>query len=154
VKALAKIIAGVTICIVIIGSFWFLYGSNNFEVPFETIDKGEISGYESRDNVTIRDGLAWEDLWTEMQSIYSHPDDLPEVNFAEEIVIGVFRGYCGSGGYWIRITRIALTETNYIVYVEESLHGGFTCVITYLYHVVKISGYPLNLPVQFVFSMV
>lgn len=153
-KASAKIIAGVAICIVIIGSFWFLYGSNNFGVPFETIDKGEISGYESRDNVTVRDELAWEDLWTEMQSIYSHPDDLPEVNFAKEIVIAVFRGYCGSNGYSITITQIVVTDFSYVVYVQESSQGGMLTVLTYPYHVVKVSDYPLNLPVQFVFSMV
>ena len=152
-KLSTRVVAGVIICVVLVGSFLFLFGSNLLPgVPFEEIDKGEISGYETRNNVTIRDDTAWETLWTEMQSIHSHPDDLPEVNFTEEIVIAVYRGPCGSNGYSITITRIVVTSTNYIVYVQESGQGGPLAVMTYPYHVVKISGHPLNLPVQFVFN--
>jgi hypothetical protein len=148
-----KILAGIVICIILVGSFLFLFGSIlRPGEPFEEIDKGEISGYESRNNLTIRDDAAWEALWTEMQSIYSHPDDLPEVNFTLEFVIAVYRGPCGSNGYSITIARIVVTIVNYIVYVQESGQGGPLTVMTYPYHVVKISGHPLNLPVQFVFN--
>lgn len=154
-KTSTKQVAGVIICIVLASSFLFLFGSSLLlGVPFEEIDKGEISGHNSRANFTIRDDGAWETLWTEMQSIYSHPDDLPEVNFTEAIVIAVFRGPRGSNGYSITINRIVVTNTNYIVYVQESGQGGMLTVMTYPYHVVKISGHPLNLPVQFVFSEV
>ena len=151
-KASSKTVAGVVFLIVIIGSFWFLVGSPLLGVAFEEIDKGEVSGYELRDNVTIRDDSAWETLWTEMQSIYSHPEELPYIDFTEAIVIAVFRGYCGSNGYSITITRIVVTTESYIVYVHESGLGGPLTVVTYPYHVVKVSGHPLNLQVQFIFS--
>ena len=151
-KASSKIVAGMVIYVVLAGSFWFLFGSSLSEVPFEEIDKGEISGYESRDNVVVRDELAWETLWTEMQSINSQPDTLPWINFTEGIVIAVFRGYCGTDGYSITITRIVVTVSSYIVYVQESGLGGPLTVVTYPYHVVKVSGHSLNLPVRFVFS--
>ena len=148
-----KILAGIVICIVLAGSILFLARpSLIFGESFENIDKGEISGYETRINLTIRDDAVWEAVWNEMQSIQSHPDDLPEVDFTEEIVIAVFRGPCGSNGYYITITRIDVTLTNYMVYVQESGQGGPLAVMTYPYHVVKISGHPLNLPVQFIFS--
>ena len=151
-KASSKIVAGFVICVVLVGSFWFLSSSSLLEVPFEEIDKGEISGYESRNNVVVRDELAWETLWAEMQSINSQPDTLPWINFTEGIVIAVFRGYCGTDGYSITITRIVVTVSSYIVYVQESGLGGPLTVVTYPYHVVKVSGHSLTLPVSFVFS--
>jgi hypothetical protein len=152
-KVSVKIIAGLVICVVLAGSLLFFYGPSLLpSIPFEEIEKGEISGYESRDNLAIRNDEAWEAIWTEMQNIYSQPDDLPKVNFTEEFVIAVYRGSCGSNGYSITITRIVVTIVNYIIYVQESGQGGPLAVMTYPYHVVKISGHPLNLPVQFVFS--
>ncbi|MFW9845151.1 MAG: protease complex subunit PrcB family protein [Candidatus Thorarchaeota archaeon] len=154
-----KIMAGITISVVVAISLLLLIGPDlplliGTDVPFEEIDKGEISGFETRENLTIRDREAWVSLWSEMESIESHPDELPEVNFTREFIIAVFRGYCGSGGYWITITRITLVSTHYVVYVEESLHGGMTTVITYPYHIVKISDQPMNLPVQFEYTYV
>lgn len=159
-NASAKILAGITICIVLAASFLFLLGSNqplfDTEVPFEEIDRWWISGYETRNNLTIRDDETWETLWTEMESIHSHPADLPEINFTREMIIAVFQGKRGSSGYWTTITRIIMTNAYYVVYVDE-IHPGESCgtlaVITYPYHIVKISDLPLNLPVQFVFNI-
>ena len=160
-NASAKILAGITICIVLAASFLFLLGSNqplfDTEVPFEEIDKGWISGYQSRNNLTISDNETWETLWTDMESIHSHPADLPEINFTRDIIIAVFQGERGSSGYWTNITRIIMNNTNYVVYVDE-IHPGDGCVLlavmTYPYHIVKISDLPLNLPVQFVYNII
>jgi hypothetical protein len=152
-KVSVKIIARMVICVVLAGSFLYFYDSYLLpSLTFEEIEKGEISGYESRDTLVIRDDAAWEALWTEMQSIYSHPDDLPEINFTEAFVIAVYRGAFGSNGYSIAITRIVVTIVEYIVYVQESGQGGPLAVMTYPYHVVKILGHPVNLPVKFVFN--
>ena len=161
-KASIKALAGIAICIVLATSFILLSGPNlgfpsSTRVPFEEIDKWWVSGYESRDNLTISDDETWETLWTEMESIHSHPADLPKINFTRELIIAVFQGERGSSGYSTNITRIIMTDTSYVVYVDE-IHPGESCVLlavmTYPYHIIKISDLPLDLPVQFVFNII
>jgi len=161
-KASIKALAGIVICSVLAASFILLSGPNlgfpsSTRVPFEEIDKDWISGYESRDNLTIRDDETWETLWTEMEFSQSHPADLPKINFTREMIIAVFQGERGSSGYWTNITRIIMTNSSYVVYVDE-IHPGESCgglaVMTYPYHIVKISDLPLNLPVQFVYNII
>jgi hypothetical protein len=137
-KTSTKALTGVILCTVLVVSFLLLPSfipSTGIDVPFEEIDKWWISGYESRDNLTIRDDETWETLWTEMESIHSHPADLHKTN----------------------ITRIIMTNAYYVVYVDE-IHPGETCILlavmTYPYHIVKISDLPLNLPVQFVYNII
>jgi hypothetical protein len=159
-KTSTKALTGVILCTVLVVSFLLLPSfipSTGIDVPFEEIDKWWISGYESRDNLTIRDDETWETLWTEMESIHSHPADLPKINFTREMIIAVFQGERGSSGYWTNITRIIMTNAYYVVYVDE-IHPGETCILlavmTYPYHIVKISDLPLNLPVQFVYNII
>ncbi|MFX1483908.1 MAG: protease complex subunit PrcB family protein [Promethearchaeota archaeon] len=161
-KTVAKALVGIVICSALVVSFIYLSGPNlifpsGTEVPFEEIGQWWISGYESRNNLAIRDNETWKTLWTEMESIQLHPADLPEVNFTREMIIAVFQGERGSSGYWTNITRITMTDTYYVVYVDE-IHPGDNCVtlavMTYPYHIVKISDVPLNLPVQFVYNII
>lgn len=126
------------------------------DVPFEEVERssGMSSGYESRSNLTIRSALAWEDLWLEIHGGDVPVPECPAINFTSEMIIAVFRGYCGSGGFSTTIVRAISTGTYYIVYVEESLHGDLTEVISYPYHIVKISKAPRNMQFQFVYTKV
>ena len=155
-------LAVVAICAVLVTSLVILSNQNPYfpmvsEVPFEEIGWWWISGYESRDNLTIRDEVTWETVWTEMESIQSHPADLPEIDFEREMVIAVFQGERSSSGFWTNITRIMMTNATYVVYIDE-IHpeddSGLLAVMTYPYHLVKISDVPLNLPVQFVYNII
>ncbi|MFW9798819.1 MAG: protease complex subunit PrcB family protein [Candidatus Thorarchaeota archaeon] len=160
VKASVKVIAGSAICIGLVASSLILLGPNlplllGVDVPFEEIDKGDkSSGYTLRANLTIRDAAAWECLWLEIHGGGFSIPELPAINFTSETIIAVFRGYCGGGGFWTRITRIISTSTYYMVYVEESLYGDLTEVITYPYHIVKISDVPVNMQFQFTYNAV
>ena len=160
-KASTKALAGTAICIVLATSVLLLSGPNldllfGTEVPFEEIDPGRGYHYESRANFTIRNATAWENLWSDLYSGHSHIPEVPTVNFTSEMLIAVFQGICGSSGFATTITRIIVTNAYYAVYVDE-IHPGEGCpvlaVITYPYHIVKISDYPLNLPVQFVYNI-
>ncbi len=160
-KASAKVLAGTAICIVLATSILLLSGPNpellfDIEVPFEVIDPGGGYNYESRANFTIRDTATWESLWLDLYSGHSHIPEVPTVNFTSEMLIAVFQGERGSSGYWTTITRINMTNAFYMVYVDE-IHPGDGCgllaIMTYPYHIVKISDLPLNLPVQFVYNI-
>ena len=161
-KASIKVLAGIAICISLASSFLLLSGPNlallfATEVTFEEIDWGGMSSaYESRANLTIRNARNWNDLWLEIHGGDFPIPETPVVNFTSEMVIAVFQGYCGSGGYSTNITKIVMTDSYYLVYVNE-LHPGEGCitttVITHPYHIVKITGYPLNLPVEFIYDI-
>ncbi len=160
-KASSKALAGIVICIVLATSFLLFSGPllgipSITDVPFETVDSGGGYNYETRDNYTITDTATWESLWLDLYSGHSHPPEVPIVNFTSEMLIAVFQGVRGSSGYSTNITRIIVTNAYYIVYIDE-IHPGENCgilaVMTYPYHIVKISDHPLNLPVQFVYNI-
>jgi hypothetical protein len=161
-KASPKALTGIVICIILAASFFLIYESTpgfppSIEVPFEVIDPGGGYGYEDRDNFAIRDAVTWERLWLDLYSGHSHIPEVPAVNFTSEMLIAVFQGERSSSGYLTNITRITMTSASYKVYVDEKHPGegcGVLTVMTYPYHIVKISDLPLNLPIRFVYNII
>ncbi len=160
-KTSSKALAGIIICIVLAMSLLLFSGPNlGFlfftEVPFEVIDSGGGYNYAARDNFAITNATVWESLWLDLYSGHSHPPVVPTVNFTTELLIAVFQGERGSSGYSTNITRIVVTITHYVVYVDE-IHPGDNCgvltVMTYPYQIVKICDHPLNLPMQFIYNI-
>ena len=160
-KASTKALTGIIVCVVLAASFLLFSGPTlgflaGTEVPFEVVDPGGGYDYEARANFTIRDAVTWESLWLDLYSGHYPIPEVPTVNFTSEMLIAVFQGERGSGGYSTNITRIIMTNAYYLVYVDE-IHPGESCgtttVMTYPYHIVKISDLPLNLPVQFVYNI-
>ena len=161
-KASPKAIAGLVICIVLSASFLILVDSTlgllpSTEVSFETIDPGGGYNYEDRDNFAIRDVVTWENLWLDLYSGHIPIPEVPTVNFTSELLIAVFQGERSSSGYLTNITRITRTIAYYKVYVDE-IHPGEDCVLlpvmTYPYHIIKISDLPLDLPIRFVYNII
>ncbi len=160
-KTASKTLAGIVICIVLATSLLLFSGPilgflSFTEVPFEVVDQSGGYSYETRDNFAITNSTYWESLWQFLYSGHSHPPDVPVVNFSSEMLIAVFQGVRGSSGYMTNITRIIMNNAYYLVYVDE-IHPGENCgtltVMTYPYHIVKISDHPLNLPVQFIYNI-
>jgi len=160
-KVSTKALASTVICIVLAASFLLLFESNlellfATEVTFEEVDWNGGYGFGSRANFTIRNATYWESLWLDLYSGHSHIPEVPTVNFTSEMLIAVFQGERSSSGYLTNITRIIMTTTYYLVYVDE-IHPGEDCitltVMTYPYHIVKIGDYPLNLPVRFAYNI-
>ncbi|NHI83461.1 MAG: protease complex subunit PrcB family protein [Candidatus Thorarchaeota archaeon] len=160
--ASSKAFAAIAVCVFLVISFLVLYGpsvglSSGTDMPFEMVDPGNGYGYESRANFTIENGTFWESLWLELYSGYEPIPEVPAVNFTSETLIAVFQGVRSSGGHWTNITRIIMTDTNYVVYVDEMHPGngcGVTAVLTYPYQIVKINEHPLSLPVQFIYNII
>ncbi|MFW9812893.1 MAG: protease complex subunit PrcB family protein [Candidatus Thorarchaeota archaeon] len=159
-KASPRVLSGFVICVVLVASFLLLVEPSlgifpSAEVSFETVDPGGGYGYEDRDNFAIRDAQTWEDLWLELYSGHFPVPDVPTVDFSSEMLIAVFQGECSSSGYFTYITRITRTITYYSVYVDE-IHPGENCgvltVMTYPYHIVKISD-PLYLQIRFIYNI-
>ncbi len=61
-------------------------------VPFQEIAATANSSVGERRLVVIRDLVAWDALWSEHVAHQSLPQARPAVNFAQEMVIGIFLG--------------------------------------------------------------
>ena len=137
-------------------------------IPFETIDKGEISYFNYSDpdflgaDMVIKDERTW--LWFWNQHTYSsitlHPPTPPAINFKEETVLVVMLGHQSSGGgpsveissiERIRDLRVGSgagrMRERFLrairAFVKEKGGPGVLPVITNPYHIVKMKGnYP------------
>ena len=157
-----RIVGGVVLLSsIIIGSIFILIISNPYnisgeDVPFEEIHHRFHCDLYARNTYAISDNESWADLWNNMHNRSLSIPKLPIVNFTTDLIIAVFQGKCPTTGYMTTITKIILTMDHYVVYVDEICPGP-NCItfqaVTQPYHIVKISGYPLDLPAQFVYNI-
>ncbi|CAL1166441.1 unnamed protein product [Cladocopium goreaui] len=119
-------------------------------VGFGTLLAGTHSGIDESIKKVIESKADLADLWTRHFSICSSSDPLPEINFEEEVVVCVFAGEQGSGGYSISVKSIEDTDERKIG-VEFTCPGATaitTCALTQPHHVIRMPK--TSLPVSFV----
>ncbi len=148
----------------LISVFFFLAVSGGVfsqTIPFETIDKGEISYFRYEDplfqgaQLVIRDMNSWHSFWKLHTQTIDPPPPVPKLNFSKEMAIAVVLGNQGSGGGpSIEITSIdpwpgdvPASSTRAIakgkgmkVTVRESRAPGPLAIVTNPYHVVKVKS--------------
>ena len=121
-------------------------------VPFFTVDKGVRSGLSERKFAVIVTAKEWKDLWLTHQSGVSSGPQAPQVDFQEEMVVGVFSGAKATGGYGIEIKRVELDagKRMLVLWAETAPAPGsmVTEALSQPYHIVKLKRQ--NLPVAFV----
>jgi hypothetical protein len=106
-------------------------------VAFQTIDKGTQSGVQSAREAIIRDAPEWAALWQE----HAPARPRPEVNFAHEMIVGVFLGRRSTAGYAVEIVGIEQTADGLVVHYRETspARGAVTAqVLTSPYHLVAV----------------
>ena len=102
-----------------------------------TVDKGSRSEVASTRQVTVRDADAWAALWR------SHAPDRPQpaVDFAREMVVGIFLGTRPTAGFAVEMVGYRLEGDRAVVTYRESRPGGGTLtaqVLTAPYHLAVI----------------
>jgi len=157
-----RIIGGVLILCIVLTTFFIVLSTTppesiveDEEVFFEDVEQGFWSGVSERLELKITDLETWEDLWAEMQSIYTTVGPTPIINFSTNVLFVVFQGERATGGYWTNITRIVLTATEYVVFIDE-VHPGsgpVATVFTQPHQIVVAPSSSQNLPVQFVYNI-
>ena len=151
-------IAAIVLCLTVIGaSVAVIVLPLVDSIPFEIVEQGGSCGILARVEYIITDEQEWETLWIDMHNRRSRVPDLPPVNFTTDTIIAVFQGERVTGGFRITINRIVFNETNFVAYVDERHPGPgeiVTFSLTQPYHIVKISGYPQDLPVEFVYNII
>lgn len=159
----SRIIGGVLILSVVLTAFVIVVATTppesiveDEEVFFEDVEHRFYCGVSERIEQKITDLETWENLWAEMKSTCTPVPETPIIDFSTNVVFAVFQGERPSGGFVTTITRIALTATGYVVFVDE-LHPGPDCgttmALTQPYHIVNVTSSYQNLPVQFVYNI-
>lgn len=119
-------------------------------VAFETLEKSWNSGIAEPFETVIRAQATWEQFWANLHSTDIPTPSLPEVDFTENMVIGVGLGNKPSGGYSVEIKDIIMKDDKLVINAVEQQPGQncmTTMAITQPYHLVTVEQ--SDLPVQF-----
>ncbi|MFL6635854.1 MAG: protease complex subunit PrcB family protein [Massilia sp.] len=115
-------------------------------IPFQTADATSISNIHEARTVVVKDAAAWTRLWNE----HAPGRALPAVDFAKDMVVGVFMGAGASSCYTTGIDGVARTADRIIVHETRSVPGpDIMCamLVTTPAHLVVIPR--SDLPVEF-----
>jgi PrcB C-terminal len=107
------------------------------QTDVRTIDKGEQSNVDSARQIVIRTEADWTKLWQQ----HSPDRQRPTVDFAKDMIVGVFMGSRSTAGYNISIVSTFAKDGNVLVRYQESTPrpGTMTAqVLTFPYHLVAI----------------
>lgn len=81
------------------------------------IDRGPQSGITEPRQVTVRSAAEWESLW----QMHAPQRPLPPIEFARDMVVGVFLGSRPTAGYTVDIARVRDEGGTTIVEYRETL---------------------------------
>jgi hypothetical protein len=113
-----------------------LGGAVMVPASFTTVARGDQSGIEEAREVVVRTPEEWKKIW----QAHAPERPMPEVDFAKQMVVGVFLGYRSTGGFGATITGIERDGENLVVSWREDrpAPGAITTqVLTYPFHLVR-----------------
>lgn len=120
------------------------------EVPFETVDQGTYSGYQSDvdgEYFVIRDDATWTDFWKDHKSIILPQPEKPVIDFDDEMIICAFHGVYPTNGAGVSIQAVNHYGDYWEVEVTRGSGDGMLPVVTNPYHIIKTPY--THLPVEF-----
>lgn len=105
---------------------------------FTTLAKGDASGQQEAKQVTIRTAAEWNALWKE----HSPTQKVPAVDFAKNMVVGIFLGSKPSTGHEVEIVNVRTESNDLIVeYVQKQPGRGTMAaqILTEPFHLVTVA---------------
>jgi len=102
-----------------------------------TVDKGGQSNIDEARQVVVRTDAEWTKLWQQ----HSPDRQRPVVDFAKDMIVGVFMGSRPTAGYNISIVSTFAKDGNVLVRYQESTPRPGTMaaqVLTFPYHLVAV----------------
>jgi hypothetical protein len=107
----------------------------------ESISSGVFSGVSTAQKVVVKDKAAWAKLWSDTHKNSTVAPALPDVDFDNKMVIGVYQGEHPNGCNYTRITKVAVTGDKLVV--NHSDHDdlkAMLCIqaISSPYHLVSV----------------
>jgi hypothetical protein len=104
---------------------------------FTNVAKGDASQQQLAKQVTVRTAAEWKALWND----HAPTEKLPAVDFARDMVVGIFLGTKPSAGHDVEIVGVRTQEKELIVeYVQKQPgRGTLTAqILTEPFHLVAV----------------
>ena len=119
-------------------SLVFVVVSVSGQTPmFTNLAKGDVSGQQEARQVTIRTAAEWNALW----KVHAPTEKMPAVDFAKNMVVGIFLGSKPSAGHEVEITGVRTQDKEVIVeYVQKQPGRGTMAaqILTEPFHLVSV----------------
>lgn len=120
-------------------------------VSFQTVVRNAFSGVQDKRQVVVKDAAAWAALWADHSRNTPTPRPLPDVDFSQKMVIGVFSGNFSNGCTTTSVVRTASRDGKLVVeYEERDFTAVAICIaaVTQPMHIVTVDR--VDAPVEFV----
>jgi len=104
---------------------------------FTTVAKGDASEQQLAKQVTVRTAAEWKALWKD----HAPTERMPAVDFAKDMVVGIFLGTKPSAGHEVQIVGVRTEGKDLIVeYVQKQPAPGTMAaqILTAPYHLVAV----------------
>lgn len=104
---------------------------------FTNVAKGNMSGQQTTKQVTVRTVAEWKTLWKD----HAPTEKMPTVDFARNMVVGIFLGTKPSDGHEVEIVGVRTQEQDVVVeYVQKQPGRGTMAaqILTEPYHLVSV----------------
>ena len=104
---------------------------------FRSVAKGDLSAQQTAKQVTVRSDAEWKALWKD----HAPTEKMPAVDFAADMVVGVFLGTKPSSGHDVEIVGVRTEEKALVVeYVQKQPARGTMAaqILTEPYHLVAV----------------
>ncbi|HEX9189288.1 MAG TPA: protease complex subunit PrcB family protein [Vicinamibacteria bacterium] len=116
------------------------------EHPFETVLAETYSGLAEPRREVIRDEAAWARLWGEIHAVVDPLPPRPPVDFARDMLFAVATGTRPTGGFSIKVRRVATRGASLEVTVLETCPGPGAMVTQGLSQPVEVVRVPRLAP--------
>lgn len=88
---------------------------------FTSVAKGDMSGQQTAKQVTVRSAAEWKALWKD----HAPTEKMPSIDFAKNMVVGIFLGSKPSAGHGVEIVGVRTQDKDLIVeYVQKQPARG------------------------------
>jgi hypothetical protein len=106
-------------------------------IPLRTLDRGPESQLDDAQQVSVRTAADWATLWVR----HAGERERPKVDFAREMVVGVFMGSRPTAGFSVEIVRAREEGQALVVEYRETRAASNAVtaqVLTSPYHIVAV----------------
>ena len=123
-------------CVVVLSMFLMSDASAQM-LSFTEVAKGNMSAQQTAKQVTVRTVAEWKALWKD----HAPTAKMPEVDFAKDMLVGIFLGTKPSDGHEVTIVGVRMQEKDLVIeYIQKQPGRGTMAaqILTEPYHLVAV----------------
>jgi hypothetical protein len=93
-------------------------------IAFSELKSGQYSAIEEKQFVVLNEPEEYAEFWNKVYSIYHPIPEIPEIDFQNYTLVGVFIGTLSTGGYSVEIIEIIETRGEVFVHYKINQPGA------------------------------